>query len=777
MSGRSSFATPTNVYPKNGQVVVFNDTNEAWVSFTNNTDSLMFTYIDLFNVDTDEKVQFIWHHWYNKNGDEEIVEPHNRGETRSIRLQRFQWTAPQVVDNLELYNFEYGGHYSYNISQYSAFSKDVEGEKVWFPNINVKCSSGKLLEVISPTRLRIASYSAGFDFLRPIYYGQVGTDPDTGKPVYGYTQYPETNTYPVACVYIEVYGKQSMITEYDPTTGIIDIFEPLTPIWFNANARLNELSAGMPYSLYCNYIDSSGSSSEGVYDFYVRQKIQSASNADPVPGAFRCLAVYNHPDNIGLEKYRFKIYELKQNDDPQTPDYINGTIQSWEDEETGINKGCDYKHIPIEKNLDIDLKNKRLIVGTRGQTGRIIQGAWGEIVNYDNNSGLVTLKKELEYCPAEGIPYTIELNERTLIADSGDCYSWRLAYNFPLYLLGKWIQLETVLTTYEKQVSDTCTNIILPEPELHYDYGQDNNEYSITANNERQTVELIFKESIKNDDRFFGLYRKTRQTVMDDNLYDKWEYIGFIRGGYAFVDYLAANNSTYDYLISKTVKYVNPYPEEQDPDFDPLHEFDYDPSVEYQAYAFENAVSTKWDGWSITAIYPCENDYISDPIDTIKTDNGHFVIYDGEYKSTIAQFVCSKTPYKVGDTWRFYAAIDSGDIVSNLGRNVHVGTATYPTISGTDNKYQTGTFTTDLVTLECSTDKIYDNIEKVNKWKKFITDDCLYILKSDKGDVWIIAISDNPSRSYDESVDDIITKVSYSWTEVDSPDNIQIVEY
>ena len=101
----------------------------------------------------------------------------------------------------------------------------------------------------------------------------------------------------------------------------------------------------------------------------------------------------------------------------------------------------------------------------------------------------------------------------------------------------------------------------------------------------------------------------------------------------------------------------------------------------------------------------------------------------------------------------------------------------FRSVSGTNNKYETGSFTTQLVTLDCATDKIYDNIEKVKKWTQFITDDCLFLLKSDKGDVWVVAISDNPSRQYDESVDDIITTISYSWTEVDSPDNIQIVEY
>ena len=772
MSGRSSFATPTNVYPKEGQVIVFDDRNEAWLSFTNNTDSLMFIMASFRNMDTRAEVMDLWYHWYTRyNGDYKVF-PANRGETYSFRIKRYKYALPELVDHMDVYNFEYGGHYSFNITQFSAFPKEVDDETIYVPNINVKRCTGRIKDVISETKVQL---DKNLLIQAPLYFGKVGEDPETGEDIYDYSQYPDTNTYIVMCEYISVYGREAMITHYDEATGIADLFNPVTPIWFNGMQSRNVLVAGDPYTIYCNYVSTIGGSSEGVYDFYVRQKIQSSSNADPIPGAFRCLAVYDHPDNIGLEKYRFKVYEIIEDDDPQTPDYINGTVQEWTD--NGTNKGCDYKHVAIEKNLNLDLKNKRLIIGRSGETGRITYGDWGEIVNYDNTTGLVTLKRELESCPTEGIPYTIEFNERILLADSGDCYSWRLAYNFPLYLMGKKIQLETIMTTYEKQISDVCTTITFPEPELHYDYGQDNNEYSIESNPDKQTVELTFKESIKNDDRFFGLYRKTHSTVMDDNLIDKWDYIGFIREGNTFTDYLAANNSTYDYLIAKTVTYIDPYPDVHDPDFDLLHEFDYDPSQEYQAHVFENAVSTKWDGWSITAIYPCENDYISDPMDAIKTDNGHFVVYDGSYKSTIAQFVCSKTPYKVGDTWRFYAAIDSGEIASNLNRNVHVGTSTYPTISGTNNKYQSGTFTTDLVTLECSTDQIYDNIEKVNKWLRFITDDCLYILKSDKGDVWIIAISDNPSRSYDESVDDIITKVSYSWTEVDSPDNIQIVEY
>ena len=775
MSGRSSFALPTNVYPKNGQVLVFNDRNEAWLSFTNNTDSLTFIEYKAYNLDTHSAGGPVDQFCFRRYTQAEPVAPKNRGETYSFRIHRVQSSIAWLVDHQKVFNYEFGGHYSYDIRQFSAFPRVVNDETIYVPNINVKTASGKLLGVTSETQVTIA---AGLKIEKPVYFGQVGED-EHGDPIYDYTEYPNMNTYVVSADYIDIRGKQTMIVDYDDDTGEATLFEALTPIWVTTYASILELQEGMPYTIYRNYISSGGGSNEGVYDFYVRQKIQSSANANPVPGAFRCIAKYNQPDNIGLEKYRFRVYQVVDDGDPQTDDFINGTIQSWQTD--GVNKGCDYKHIPLDTDLEItygvSLKNKRLLIGKIGDTTPLTYGDWGEIVNYDNETGLATMKHELETCPSEGLPYTIELFDRTLLADSGDCYSWRLAYNFPLYLLGSKIQLETILTSYEKQVSDSCMTITLPEPELHYDYGQDNNEYSIVANPQMQTVELTFKENIKNDDRFFGLYRKTKQTVMTDDLIDKWDYIGFIRGGYKFTDYLAANNSSYDYLIAKTVKYVDPYPDAYDPDFDILHEYDYDPSEEYKAHTFKNAVSTKWDGWTITAIYPCENDYISDPIDAIKTDNGHFIVYDGQYKSTISQFVCSKTPYKVGDTWLFQASIDSGDITCNLGRNTHVGTSTYPTISGTNNKYESGTFTTQLVTLDCATDTIYDNIEKVKKWTNFITDDCLYILKSDKGDVWIVAISENPSRQYDESVNDIITTVSYSWTEVDSPDNIQIVEY
>jgi hypothetical protein len=236
-----------------------------------------------------------------------------------------------------------------------------------------------------------------------------------------------------------------------------------------------------------------------------------------------------------------------------------------------------------------------------------------------------------------------------------------------------------------------------------------------------------------------------------------WNYIGFMpivegQNTIHFTDYTAGNNSEYDYSFDRVIADVAIA--------------DYDPAINYKPYNIES-VQTKWDGWTITALHPFK-DYVknyieSDPM-TLKDTN-------------ILTTVFAKTPYVVGETWHFLSAINSGDITTNLGINVHVGTSAYPTVTRTKNKYQTGSFTAHILELECPSTNVIDNIDKVKRWDKFINDDCLFILRSDKGDVWVIAISENTSRSYDESVEPILTTASYSWTEVCKAEDIQIIQF
>ena len=81
-----------------------------------------------------------------------------------------------------------------------------------------------------------------------------------------------------------------------------------------------------------------------------------------------------------------------------------------------------------------------------------------------------------------------------------------------------------------------------------------------------------------------------------------------------------------------------------------------------------------------------------------------------------------------------------------------------------------------MLTINCAGSERIDDydIAQVNKWNKFISENTTFLLKSQKGDTWIINITDNPSRSYDETLTPMITTVTYNWVEVENTDNVII---
>ena len=712
MPGRNAFATPTNVYPRNGAPVVFNGDNQFFCSFTNNSDSIAFVQYDFYDALTNEWLLSKYCRWVNEDT---FSITSNRGDRYSMDFDRHDETTGMDFIN--------GYHYKYRITLYGCCPHEVAGGYTLQPNAIVTFASGEVYEAISQTQFYIAS---AINKIRiPVYWE------------YPYvTEYPDVRDNMIACCYVRIGHEKRMIIAYDRQSGFIKVETPFSFV----------PSEGMQYYLDCNYISSSGSETEGSYDFYVRQNINATVSATPVPWGLQCASTYSHPDMVGLENYQFKLYAMFGDA------CINGVVGNSITGADG-NTLTDNQHIPIGAGITNNLIHKRLIIGTSDDVDqRVTSGEWGEITYYDSSNGIATIDRALSTYPTAGLPYTIDLSDRELIGDSGNCYSYHLHYNFPVYVLGDLekengnmtFRLESVLTTYEKQVLDKSLDVSVAMPQLDYDYGQVNNTYTIEQN-ARHTVYLEFDPRVASDTRYFAIYRRETGKTM-------WRYLGFIHGDNTYIDYLVANNKSYDYLISKSV----------------VEGVEYNPANEFKPYAFKNAANTSWDGWTITAIYPCESDYIDDTIDNIRQKKKN--------TSPLESFVCNRTPYKVGDTWTFVASIDSGEIVNNVNRNLHVGTSRYPTVTRGSNNYQSGSFSADLLTIECPTEEIYDNIQKVNKWIKFINDDCLFILKSDKGDVWIVSISENTSRSYDESVNPILTKVSYSWVEVDDPDNIQIVE-
>lgn len=161
----------------------------------------------------------------------------------------------------------------------------------------------------------------------------------------------------------------------------------------------------------------------------------------------------------------------------------------------------------------------------------------------------------------------------------------------------------------------------------------------------------------------------------------------------------------------------------------------------YQAY-ITNDVETNFYGYTITAL----NDTGKD--------------------------ACNKPLYLIGDTWKFMAEINDTDNIQNLNRVSHVGYGKYASVTSTDNDYMSGSLTASLGNMNCTSKTFEDDIEVVRAWRKFISQNCLFCLRSQKGDVWLVKIIDNGSTKYTENNSKLPVDFTFSWVECGSIDSI-----
>lgn len=700
MGARNALATPTDVFPRNGNVVVFDENDEFPFSFTNWCDALAYFALTVYDAVTNEQVRELVAYTFNPNTEEHYT--YQRGDTINSYMGRIAFDDP----NTELKS---GHHYKYKITLYSCLPNE-SGGYANIPNCVVPYASGITFDRYSGHHLSIGRNIANCK--APSYWGDSGMI--------------------IGCSMLRIGNEERMVTRYEPETGYVWVDRD-----FTFEEPITDEKRFVPYTLYCNYISTNGNESEGSYDFYVREGIGSTTSAKLVPLGLRIKNTYQHPNNVGLENYRMKVYQL------DSDSVLSGYTQSSDlTSLTSVKIATGITQNLIGRNITFALSSGTI-------SGDVNDGYKSTIIGYNYNTGMLYLNQPLPVMITENTKYTIDLSSPVLIGDSDSVYNYHLHYSFPIYPYGETYQMETTLTTYEKQQLTLSKKFILSDPEL--DSVISGSSIVIDVQNQNVNISVLQDSTtIRYPFDGYNIFRKDS----DKHL---WNYIGFMpiiegQNTIHFTDYTAGNNSEYDYSFVRGIADVAIA--------------DYDPAINYKPYNIES-VQTKWDGWTITALHPFK-DYVknyieSDPM-TLKDTN-------------ILTTVFAKTPYVVGETWHFLSAINSGDITTNLGINVHVGTSAYPTITRTKNKYQTGSFTAHILELECPSTNVIDNIDKVKRWDKFINDDCLFILRSDKGDVWVIAISENTSRSYDESVEPILTTASYSWTEVCKAEDIQIIQF
>lgn len=227
----------------------------------------------------------------------------------------------------------------------------------------------------------------------------------------------------------------------------------------------------------------------------------------------------------------------------------------------------------------------------------------------------------------------------------------------------------------------------------------------------------ILKLTWRNDGFIYNIYR--REIYDDGSLAETSTYIGFNNSGedkYIY-DCSAANNHKYRYEIIAKSSIATEYGK-------PI------------AMCYIDNVHIKWDGWKIYNLIPTED---------FNNNNRRAMV--------------------VGEEWSFISDINSGDIARNINSALHVGTGSYAQTTRIYNKYESGSFTANLLTVRCPDGEIVDDIQRVKAWMDFISGDNAFLLKSDKGDVWVVDIVNSPSRQYDESFDPIFTHITYEWAE------------
>lgn len=160
-------------------------------------------------------------------------------------------------------------------------------------------------------------------------------------------------------------------------------------------------------------------------------------------------------------------------------------------------------------------------------------------------------------------------------------------------------------------------------------------------------------------------------------------------------DWFAASNKTYRYHVVSIVEQDNEY--------------------KYTTERITNTVTPEWDCWSITALLPAE-------------DESGFSECDGEIY---------RTDYTYG-TWRLFVEPEMDDVVQNMSPTVHETIHALPKVTSSEANYISGGITCGLGQIECSDKTFIDDIYKVEAWRKFITQKCVYLLKSPKGDVWVV---------------------------------------
>lgn len=732
--GEIMLQTPINVEPSNGQVRNTND--HISINFTFQGDLLTFVQGEVVDMEyrgnpSSGTNQYVA--WYNMPMNGHLSAIHNG---QSVGYADYNgWMANWMVR---------GHNYKHRMRLFQHYPNGLN--KAGEPMPDMYYARGKIYQnteniQLAKNQTLIAPY---LDNIKPPYYYQWTVDGVTHKILLG-------------AIYMDIQYEQHMISDYNWNTGVVTFqkvnFKNTTLSDGSQMYTVREVDTiiddnlsydslfqpenKQSYKMFTNYLET------GWYDFKWRTAPVITTEIKPSAGdddsaedkrgvecGIACDGTYTQAENVGLKWYKYQLYAVDAYDYNNRQAYIRGNLV--------IHNNLIYKCISnISKNPN----------------------------NFYNDDGVAFVDEHWN-------AISLDNNSTTLIDETDKIYSYDLNTNFPTHPFTFGYASKLTITTQDNdEVSQyysigryndnarytIITNIVGDEnPHIlgWYEYNSDSNSYYLTPDTAVQSGKTYFYNqnanisNIKINNKYYLFNGNPTSITVDEsiihitwNATDKYIYDVFRREVYSdgslepfaiyignvipntnstffeIYDYSVANNATYQYEIvvkdnsNSAALYGRPF---------------------YTEYI--RNINTKWDGWRIQAIFPQKD-----------SNNRKYM--------------------KVGDEWAFISAIDSGDIVRNINSVLHVGTSSYAKTTRNHNKYESGSFTANLLSILCPDNDIIDNMEKVKTWMEFICGDNPFVLKSDKGDVWIVNIVNSPSRQYDETIEPIFTKIRYDWAE------------
>lgn len=128
--------------------------------------------------------------------------------------------------------------------------------------------------------------------------------------------------------------------------------------------------------------------------------------------------------------------------------------------------------------------------------------------------------------------------------------------------------------------------------------------------------------------------------------------------------------------------------------------------------------------------------------------------------------------------FKFNVDISNLTVTQNRDSVLHIGNGAYPTTTSTDVNYMSGDFSSLLNNYDCDTGYVdKDVMSKIALWRSIIIQPRPFILKSPRGDVWIVNVTDNPTTEYEECTLTPTTRINFSWAECCKASDICIACY